>query len=112
MATEHRARVVKVDGALKGGEEIPALKMEVDRLVESGSPHILLDMRAVSLINSLGIGALISCLTRVRKRGGEMKLLGASQRVLRALETCRFLDVCEHYDDQEQALRSFDSHST
>jgi len=101
--------VLHITGDLTGGEEAPRLKQEIDRLVAAAKIHLLVDLTEVGLVSSLGIGLLCCCLTRVRRHGGELKLTGASARVRRALEVCRLLDVFEHYDDREEAVRSYDS---
>lgn len=99
--------VLRLIGNLRGGDEGGELRAAVQRLVEDGATRVLIDLREVGMVNSVGIGTLVACLTSVRRVGGELKLLGAPQRLLTALKICRILEVCEHYPDKAQAIHSF-----
>jgi anti-sigma B factor antagonist len=100
-------RTLELTGDLKGDMEIRPVKAALDAEVERGARQFVIDLSRVGLVNSLGIGILVACLTSVRKRGGDVKLAGASRRVLRALEHCRLLDVVEHFEHSEEARESF-----
>ena len=100
-------RTFEITGDLKGELEIRPLKAALDAEVDGGARQFVIDLGRVGLVNSLGIGILVACLTAVRKRGGDVKLAAASRRVLRALEHCRLLDVVDHYDTAQEARESF-----
>lgn len=102
-------RTLEITGDLKGDDEIRPLKAALDREVERGARDFVIDLSEVRLVNSLGIGILVACLTSVRKRGGDIRLAGASRRVIRALDHCRLLDVVDHFDTAAEACDSFRS---
>lgn len=99
--------VLRLLGDLRGGDEGAELRAAVARLVEGGATRLLIDLREVGMVNSVGIGTLVACLTSVRRVGGELKLLGAPQRLLAVLKICRLLEICEHYPDKSEAIHSF-----
>lgn len=49
----------------------------------------VVDLSAVSQLDSAGIGALVSCLHHVRSAGAHMQLAGVSGRVLMTLQIAR-----------------------
>ncbi len=84
---------------------------EFDRIVqqhlEAGHSKIIIDCRYMGFISSLGIGSLVALQTRLRRKGGTVKLAaiqGAVMQVIRAVRLDKMLDI---YGDLEFARQSF-----
>lgn len=84
-----------------------ALRQAVESALEAGSRRILINMVDVLLIDSAGIGELISVHMTVRNRGGQLKLARLPRRVQRNLQVARLVDVLEIFDEEAEALASF-----
>lgn len=64
----------------------PYLGAEVLQLLEQGERNLVLDFAQVQLVDSAGIGILLSAQRRVRAVGGELTVANASEHVLRVFE--------------------------
>ena len=84
---------------------------EIRRLVAAGHRKILLNMAAVSYIDSSGIGQLVFGHTTVANQGGQLKLANLSARVAMLLELTRLFMALAVYDDEPAALAAFRDNS-
>jgi anti-anti-sigma factor len=63
--------------------------------------------RKLLLMDSSGIGIIVEMYVSLKRRNGELKLLSPSGRVLQVLRVFRLLDALPSFDDETQALASF-----
>jgi anti-sigma B factor antagonist len=77
--------VVTITGRLVMGAETERLDHTVKGLLLKEQRKFVLDITALDYADSAGIGMLISCLTNVKKAGGDLKLAGANPRIRRIL---------------------------
>src|SRR4051794_3942208 len=75
--------VIVLSGRLTFGRDAEQLESIVRKQVESGDRRFVLDATGLEYIDSAGIGALVSALSSVKKAGGELRLAGANQRIVR-----------------------------
>jgi anti-sigma B factor antagonist len=75
--------VVTITGRLAMGAETERLDAAVKSLLQKDQKKFVLDITTLDYVDSSGIGMLVSCLTNVKKAGGELKLAGASPRIRR-----------------------------
>jgi len=78
--------VVALSGRLVLGKEVERLESAVNLLIADGARKFVLDLTALEYADSAGIGTLVSCLTQIRKSGGEMRVAGANERVARLFQ--------------------------
>jgi anti-anti-sigma factor len=77
--------VVTITGRLAMGGETERLDAAVKSLLQKDQKKFVLDLTALDYLDSSGLGMLVSCLTNVRKAGGELALAGANPRIKRIL---------------------------
>ncbi|TNY36361.1 STAS domain-containing protein [Thermomonospora catenispora] len=66
---------------------LPALQQRVEEVCAAGGrPRLVLDMSAVSFMDSCGLGGLVRCWKRVTGMEGRFVLVGVRPRVARVLE--------------------------
>jgi anti-anti-sigma factor len=75
--------VVTISGRLALGGETEKLEAAVSKLLAQDQKKMVLDITALDYVDSSGIGMLVSCLTKVRKAGGDLKVAGANARIRR-----------------------------
>lgn len=75
--------VVKVSGRLAMGGETERLDATVKGLLQRDHKQFIFDITGLDYVDSSGIGMLVSCVTNVRKAGGELKVVGANPRIRR-----------------------------
>jgi anti-anti-sigma factor len=102
-------RVVRVETAKLTYPVLPSFLNEVRAVLEDGTRHLVLDLEAVSYIDSATIGCLVDIHKLVTDRGGAVRLCGLQRRVHTMLSMTgvdRFLEVRE---GEAEALASFGS---
>ncbi|HKH71732.1 MAG TPA: STAS domain-containing protein [Vicinamibacterales bacterium] len=99
--------ILRMSGRLELEEGDLDLRDHVDRLVAGGRLKILLDLKAVTRIDSAGIGMLVSKYLSTQKRGGTIKLLHLTRRSDHLMDITRLATVFEIFDDEADAVRSF-----
>ena len=99
--------VLRLSGRLELEEGDLDFRDHVDRLVAGGRLKILLDLKAVTRIDSAGIGMLVSKYLSTQKRGGTIKLLQLTRRSDHLMDITRLATVFEIFDDEADAVRSF-----
>lgn len=85
----------------------PAFEQEVQRHLEAGYSKIILDCRHLGYVSSIGIGALITLQSRLRRKGGAVKLAAILGPVMQLLRLVRLDKVFDIYGDLEFARQSF-----
>jgi anti-sigma B factor antagonist len=83
------------------------LRARITELVGAGHLHLLLDLRHVTHLDSFGVGVIASKYVTLRNRGGHLKLLRPSARSRHVLSIAKLTDILESFDDEEEAIRSF-----
>lgn len=100
-------RIYHLEGNWTDGPEGGALRTSLKEALAAGERNFVVDMQAVELLNSIGLGGLVSCYSSTTREGGRLKICGLSERNRRAAFVSRILDLFEAFDDVEQAVASF-----
>jgi len=77
--------VVSLSGDLIGEENGAEIVAELESYNGNGNLIAIIDISDVRYINSSGIGVLITLLTKVRNKGGELCLINPSESVQKLL---------------------------
>lgn len=80
--------VLKIDGTLDA-VTAPELRPTLDAMVTEGKKEITVDLSALRLIDSSGVGVLVSLFKRVRAYGGNVKLVGLKDQPLAIFKLLR-----------------------
>jgi anti-sigma B factor antagonist len=99
--------LLDLKGRIIAGEEVGAFRTIIERLSESGQPKIILNLHAVDYIDSLGLGTMVMCYTRLQKIGGIAKLSQLNRRNLELLLLTKIDTIFEVFDDETEAVNSF-----
>jgi len=99
--------ILDLSGEVRIGEGSVSLRDSIRKLADAGKNKILLNLAGVKYIDSTGIGELIGNYTTVTRRGGQLKLLKLTDRVQNLLVITKLLTVFDSYDDEAEALKSF-----
>ncbi len=79
----------------------------ITELLARGKKQIILNLRDVTYIDSAGVGMMVAKLLSLRRAGGDMKLLHLTARSNRVMTITKLLTVFEAFDNEEEAVRSF-----
>jgi anti-sigma B factor antagonist len=101
-------KLIKVIGKINLGPAVDRLRGTLDELLGSGATRFVLDLGEVPMIDSSGIGLLVRYLTSAKQQGGGLKLLNPSKFAVQTLKMIGLLNLFEVFQDQQQAVGSFD----
>jgi anti-sigma B factor antagonist len=99
--------VIELDGNMVGGPDASELNDQLHKLITEDKKSIVIDLKAVSFINSSGLGMLIGGLTTMRNSGGDLKLACASRKIENLLEMTKLLKVFDLHKTVSDAVGSF-----
>ena len=108
MSTNRPVVVMQVPENLNLSQ-VPGFFQELEPLLETHRPRIVLDCSQVRCIDSAGIEMLLNCLEEAMKRDGDLKLGDVSREAQVILELMRVDRVFEMFSTCEEAVRSFNA---
>ncbi len=68
------------------------LKKEFSKLINSGKTQIKLDLKKVSMIDSLGIGVLVATRNSIRQSDGEFSIVNLSDDLTKLFANMRIIE--------------------
>ena len=101
-------RIVRVGESRLTYPTLSAFFTEVRQIVDGGARKLLIDLSAVTYIDSAGVGMVVSKLKTLRERGGDMKLLNLNLRGLRIFGITKLMFVFDTFDSEAMAVKSFE----
>lgn len=98
--------VIAVHGNLDA-DTVLQFKKAAQKVVDEECWRVVLDFSQLNFIDSMGLGALISLLRRVRTRQGDVKIAGLNPMVRSVFEITRLNRLFEIFPDCQTALTKF-----
>ena len=105
--TEQEARPGAVRLTLTGELDLATAYTFDRRLLEVEAKHpslVVVDLRAVTMLDSTGLARLVSAQRRARRGGWRLVLVRGGRTVMRVLQTTRLDEMLELTSDPEQLL--------
>jgi anti-sigma B factor antagonist len=99
--------ILDLSGVVRIGEGCVALRDSIRKLVDDGKKKVLLNLAGVKYVDSSGIGELIANYTTLSRQGGQLKLLNLTEKIQNLLVITKLLTVFDAYEDEGEALKSF-----
>lgn len=99
--------ILDMTGEVRIGEGAVALRDSIRNLADQGKNRVLLNLAGVKYMDSSGVGELIANYTTVTRGGGQLKLLNLTDRIQNLLVITKLLTVFDSYDNEAEALQSF-----
>ncbi len=81
----------------------PAVKEELNQLIDQKVGRILVDLSAVTYMDSSGLALFIECFQRISAYGGKLALFGLQPTVLHIFEVARLNEVFRLFPDEAAA---------
>ncbi len=107
--TDDGIRILKADGGINAQNSSQLVK-DVLEAVEAGADRIIVDCQDLEIISSSGLSTLLMLHTRIRTRGGHVKVAGIRHAVAQVLRLTRLDVVLEVYPDVNRAKLAFRDH--
>lgn len=100
--------IIALTGAFTPGHHPSELGQTLGRLLDDGARKIVLDLGAVSLLDSAGIGEVIACRKRTLARGGDIRVIRPNAMARDPLAMLSVNRILQVFDDESAAVESFD----
>ncbi len=102
--------VFELEGKIMGDTpECMSLCNRVKEVITSGQKNIVIDFDRVRWINSTGIGYMLSCVTTLRREGGEVYFVGLHDRVGYYFKITKINTVLEIYKNVDEVVKKLSS---
>ena len=100
--------ILDMSGEVRIGEGAVALRDSIRTLADQGKQKVLLNLAGVKYMDSSGVGELIANYTTIKRQGGQLKLLNLTDRIQNLLVITKLLTVFDSYENEAEALKSFE----
>ncbi|WP_171064101.1 STAS domain-containing protein [Actinomadura soli] len=109
LTMEHRRHQDLAVAVLAGQIDVATsaqLREDLTCLVASGTRHLILDVSAVSLIDSNGLGVLLALHHHLRDHCGSVALTGVNRQIREVLRVTRLITVFPIYGTADVAIHA------
>jgi len=87
-------------------DTVDEFKKVIDSLIRKNNLKVILNLSNVDFISSRGLGAIGHCADLLRKKGGDLKVLGIKPDVRNLFEICGLVQIIDIFQTEEDALLS------
>jgi anti-anti-sigma factor len=101
--------VVAVVGAIDAADDkVDRLRVALDEVLASDAQYVLIDLTEATAVISRAFGQMLVTLSRLRTRGGDLRLAGARGSVLKAAQTVGLDDIVQLHETTAEGIASFE----
>jgi anti-sigma B factor antagonist len=104
---ENGIGILTLKGKLMGYPETDELHDEMKSFLGQKVYKIVIDLNGVSWINSMGIGALMRCLTTIRNAEGDLRLARMGEKARSVFVISQLISIYKIFETVEEAIESF-----
>lgn len=97
--------LLTLEGDLIGGEDTQSILDKVQEHIDNGIIRCVIDIAGVRFINSSGIGFLITILTKIRNKEGELVVIHPSEQVKKLLIITKLNAIFNVLINKEEAFK-------
>jgi anti-anti-sigma factor len=101
--------ILDLDGRLVLDDGFEPLRVALNRLIGEGERKLLLNLAAVTFLDSAGVGLIACKFVTLCRHGGQLKLCNLQSRSHEVLNVTKLLTVFEAFASETEALQSFSS---
>ena len=94
-------------GSIHCGPECARLEREVEAMIASHQTRVIFDMAGVTHADSAAMGAIVNCLTKLKKAGGGLRIAAAQPMIEYSLRLTKIDKLIEIFPTVDQAAKGF-----
>ena len=87
------------------------LNTEIQKLIESGTSRVVLDLDGVKWLDSATLGILTAALKLTKDAGGDLRLAGVNKRLTSVFVVTRLEELFQFFDTADEGIASFSADS-
>ena len=100
-------KVLHLQGKIMGGPETQVMRDRFNELIAGGTKFLVINFQDVRWINSTGIGVIISCLTTLRNRSGDVRFANLQGQTQQYINIMNLEKVVKIFKSVDEAVASF-----
>jgi anti-anti-sigma factor len=104
--------ILELQGRLTTGEDRELLSQQLRELIGNGKSKLLLNLVNLTQIDSSGVSIIARTHGSLKRQGGNLGLRCPSGHVLDVFRVLHLLEMIPNFEDEAQALASFQSLSS
>ena len=98
---------LELAGIITLGRSCSEIEWQVDKLVEKGISKAIFDLTKVTRIDSAGLGIIVMSCGKLKKAGGDLRLVGVQDNVRSVFTMTQVDKVVGMFDSTEAAMAGF-----
>jgi anti-anti-sigma factor len=98
------ATIIDLEGRLVLGPATDTLGGRLQETITKGSRKLLVNMKAVTQVDTTGISTIVRAFVSMQRAGGKFALFHLTDRVRLVMDMTRLLNVIPTYPDEAEAL--------
>jgi anti-anti-sigma factor len=98
---------LEIKGSIHCGPECTRLEKQVDEMIAAKETKIVFDMTGVTHMDSAAIGALVRCLTKLKKSGGGLHMAAPQPMIEYSLKLTKLDKLIPSYKTVGEAAAGF-----
>ena len=102
---------IQIKGSMHTGPDCMRLVKEIDGLISVKETQVIFDLAGLTHADSAAIGALVRCLSNLKKAGGTLRIAAAHPMIVHSLQLTKVDKLIEMFPNVEQAAAAFSSPS-
>lgn len=96
--------IISIFTQMLGGDDSEQIHDTLNDVLLYSNKNIIMDLKGVKLINSIGVGILMSSWTHIMNAEGNMVILCSSKKVLDTLSVCETDQIIPIYSNIADAM--------
>ena len=104
---EKNVAVVNMSGKILGGPDSIKVNEIMHDLIDKNVINVVIDLSAVDVMNSSGLGIIIQSANLLKQKSGSIKLANVSKKIESLLVITKLNTVFDTYDTVEAAINTF-----
>lgn len=99
-------KVAELAGRLTIGKQVTDVEDQLKQLVSERPVGIIVDMAGVELIDSAGVGSVITVISSARAQGVPLRIAGCKEKIRHVFDLTQVTQLVEMLPDVETAVAS------
>lgn len=98
---------LNLKGRICLGRDCQQVEWLVEDLLKAEKKRVILNMAGVTLVDSTGVGIIVTCFGRLKRAGGELRLADVQGKVGDVLKMTQLDQIMPFYPSVEAACENF-----
>jgi anti-sigma B factor antagonist len=98
---------IQIKGSMHTGPDCMRLVREIDNLIAANEIRVVFDLALLTHADSAAIGALVRCISNLKKAGGALRIAAAHPMIVHSLQLTKVDKLVEMFPTVDQAVAAF-----